>query len=440
MPIEILMPALSPTMEEGTLAKWLVKEGDSVQSGDVLAEIETDKATMEVEAIDEGVVGKILITAGTEGVKVNAPIAVLLEEGEDESAIGSATKAAPVAPVASEASNEQQKPSPASVVSSRPAEVAASAPLPISGSGGERLFASPLARRIARQEGVDITKVAGTGPRGRIIKRDIEAALQSGVAKSEAPEKTTMPVGLPDDAVLKLFEEGSYDVVPHDGMRKIIAKRLTESTQTIPSYFLSVDCKLDPLLGLRGEVNSGAPVVGEKPAFKISVNDFIIKALALALKAVPEANASWMDGGMIVHKHADVGVAVAIDGGLITPIVREAEMKTLSVISNEVKDMAGRAKSKKLAPTEYQGGTTAVSNLGMFGVKEFTSIINPPHASIVSIGAGEKRPVVTNGELAVATVITATFAFDHRVIDGAVGAQLAAAFKGYIENPISMLV
>lgn len=443
MPIEILMPALSPTMEEGKLAKWLVKEGDTVSSGDVLAEIETDKATMEVEAIDEGKIGKIVVEAGTEGVKVNAVIAVLLQDGEEAGAIGAGTAAKPASPAAAAPAASVSAPA-----SRAAAPASASSPAPVQKADGARLFASPLARRIATQEGLDIAKIAGSGPHGRIVKRDVEAALASGGAKAAAPavqasvgqSAPSLPVGMSDETVLKLFKEGSYDIVPHDGMRKTIARRLTESSQTIPGYFLSVDCELDALMDLRAKVNAGAPAANGKPAYKVSVNDFIVKALALALKAVPEANASWTEGGMIVHKHADVGVAVAIDGGLITPIVREAELKPLSVISNEVKDMAGRAKSKKLAPSEYQGGTTAVSNLGMFGVKNFTSIINPPHASIVSIGAGDERAVVKNGTLAVATVMTATFAFDHRVIDGAVGAQLASAFKEYLQNPFSMLV
>lgn len=447
MPIEILMPALSPTMEEGTLAKWMVKEGDTVSAGDVLAEIETDKATMEVEAIDEGVIGKIMVADGTEGVKVNTVIAVLLEEGEDAAAIG-----APSAPKA-ETSPAQSAPAKAAPTAPSPVAPAASAPAALISAApqsGKRVFSSPLARRIAGQEGLDIAKITGTGPHGRVIKRDVEEALASGTAKagaapapSAAPAAApaaSQPSGMSDEAVLKLFEEGSYDIVPHDNMRKTIAKRLTESSQTIPGYFLSVDCELDALMALRQQVNDNAPIKNDKPAYKVSVNDFIIKALALALKAVPEANASWTQSGMIVHKHADIGVAVAIDGGLITPIVRAAELKPISVISNAVKDMAARAKAKKLNPTEYQGGTTAVSNLGMFGVKEFTSIINPPHASIVSIGAGEERAVVKNGELAIALVMTATFAFDHRVIDGAVGAQLASAFKNYIQNPMSMLV
>lgn len=433
MPIDILMPALSPTMEEGTLAKWLVKEGDSVSAGDILAEIETDKATMEIEAIDEGMIGKIVVDGGSEGVKVNAVIAVLLEDGEDESAINAAAKA-PAA--TAKPASESAKPQPVS-----PPPVSSAPVVPAAKSGSDRVFSSPLARRIASQEGLDISKIRGSGPKGRIIKRDVEAALKDGVAKAATPSanSASAPTGMADETVLQLFDEGSYEIVPHSGMRKTIASRLTQSSQTIPSYFLTVDCELDALMAVRKQINEGAPVVDDKPIYKVSVNDFIIKAMAAALKAVPEANASWTSSGMIVHKHADVGVAVAIDGGLITPIVREAELKSLSTISNEVKDMAGRAKSKKLAPSEYQGGTTAVSNLGMFGVKEFTSIINPPHASIVSIGAGDKRPVIKDGELAVAFVMTVTFAFDHRVIDGAVGARLAAAFKTYIQNPLSML-
>lgn len=450
MPIEILMPALSPTMEEGTLAKWLVKEGDSVSSGDVIAEIETDKATMEVEAVDEGTIGKIMVDAGTEGVKVNAVIALLLADGEDASALSGGAKKEPANSGAAPQAMKSEAPAqqaPTQTVASAPTAVSA----PAAKAGGERVFASPLARRIASMEGLDLNKVTGSGPHGRIIRRDIEAAVKSGSAKAGvtassgassggAAAAKALPAGMSDEAVLKLFEQGSYDIVPHDGMRKTIAKRLTESSQTIPGYFLTVDCELDALMALREEINAAAPSINEKPAYKVSVNDFIIKALALALKAVPEANASWTEGGMIVHKHADIGVAVAIDGGLITPIIRKAEQKPLSVISNEVKDMAGRAKSKKLAPGEYQGGTTAVSNLGMFGVKNFTSIINPPHASIVSIGAGDQRAVVRKGELAVATVMTATFAFDHRVIDGAVGARLGAAFKSYLEKPMAMLV
>ena len=439
MPIDILMPALSPTMEEGKLSKWVVKEGDSVTSGDVLAEIETDKATMEVEAVDEGIIGKIMVDEGAEGVKVNAVIAVLLEEGESTSDIGSAPAPAPAAQApAAEAPKVEAAPA---------AAPAAAAPAPAApkAASGDRVFSSPLARRIAAQESVDIAAVNGTGPHGRVVKRDVEAAIKSGTGKAKAAStapaaQKTLATGMSDETVLKLFEEGSYEIVPHDGMRKTIASRLTESTQTIPSFYLSVDCELDALLATRKQINDAAPMIDDKPAYKVSVNDFIIKALALALKANPATNASWTEGGMVMHKHADIGVAVAIEGGLITPIVKAAEEKSLSVISNNVKDLAKRARDRKLKPSEYQGGTTAVSNLGMFGVRDFTSIINPPHASIVSIGAGEKRPVVKDGELTVATLMTATFAFDHRVIDGAVGATLSASFKNYLENPFSMMV
>ncbi len=441
MPIEILMPALSPTMEEGTLAKWLVQEGDSVSAGDVIAEIETDKATMEVEAVDEGTIGKILVSDGTEAVKVNATIALLLEDGEEASALTN-TPQKVEAPESSAQADEKESTAEKTIASAG----ITTAPQAVK-VDGQRLFSSPLARRIAAQENLDITKISGSGPHGRIIKRDVEEALKAGTAKAVEQVKETqkatpqtMQSSSSDEAIMKLFDEGSYEVLPHDNMRKTIAKRLTESSQTIPSYFLSVDCNLDGLMALRKEINDNAPTVDERPVYKVSVNDFIIKAMALALKAIPEANASWTQSGMLVHKHADIGVAVAIDGGLITPIVRQAENKTLSAISNEVKDMAKRAKAKKLAPSEYQGGTTAVSNLGMFGVKEFTSIINPPHASIVSIGAGEKKPIVKDNEIIIATLMTATFAFDHRVIDGAIGAQLAASFKTYIHNPMSMLV
>ena len=438
------MPALSPTMEEGKLSKWVVKEGDSVTSGDVLAEIETDKATMEVEAVDEGTIGKIMVDEGAEGVKVNAVIAVLLEEGESASDIGSAPAAAPAA-AAPAAEAPKADAAPAAATPAPAAAPAAPAPAAPKAASGDRIFSSPLARRIASQEGVDIAAVNGTGPHGRVVKRDVEAAIKSGTGKAKAASSApaaqkTLATGMSDETVLKLFDEGSYDIIPHDGMRKTIASRLTESTQTIPSFFISVDCELDALLATRKQINDGAPMVDDKPAYKISVNDFIIKALALALKANPATNASWTEGGMVMHKHADVGVAVAIEGGLITPIVKAAEEKSLSVISNNVKDLAKRARDRKLKPSEYQGGTTAVSNLGMFGVRDFTSIINPPHASIVSIGAGEKRPVVRDGELTVATMMTATFAFDHRVIDGAIGATLSASFKNYLENPFSMMV
>lgn len=442
MPINILMPALSPTMEEGNLAKWMVKEGDSVTSGDVLAEIETDKATMEVEAVDEGTVGKIIVPDGTEGVKVNEIIAVLLEDGEDGSAIDTSNAAsAPSSATIAPAEAPATEPAPAAA----PAPVPAAAPAP---SAGGRVKASPLARRIAKQNGLDIAAIAGSGPQGRVVKADVEAALAGGVAKSSdavAPEQAPTapakaPSGMSDDAVLKLFEEGSYDLVKHDGMRKTIAARLTESKQTVPHFYVSVDCELDALLKLRGELNKSAPVKDEKPAYKLSVNDMVIKALALALRDVPDANVSWTDDNMVKHKHADVGVAVSIPGGLITPIVRRAEEKPLSVISNEMKDLGKRARDRKLAPAEYQGGTTAVSNMGMMGVSNFSAVINPPHATILAVGAGEQRAVVKDGALAIATVMTVTLSTDHRCVDGALGAELLAAFKGYIETPMSMLV
>jgi pyruvate dehydrogenase E2 component (dihydrolipoamide acetyltransferase) len=451
MPINITMPALSPTMEEGNLAKWLVKEGDTVKSGDVIAEIETDKATMEVEAVDEGVVAKIVVPAGTESVKVNALIAILAAEGEDVSAAAAGAGSAAPAAKAEAAPAEKAAEAPKAAAPVTDAAPAPSTPVPVAKSG-ERVFASPLARRLAKEAGIDLTAVTGSGPHGRVVKADIEKAGTSGAAKvapSAAPATAGTPApalakGPSDDNVLKLFAEGSYELLPHDGMRKTIAARLTESTQTVPSYTISMDCELDAMLKLRTEINASAPVKktekGEVPAFKLSVNDFIIKAMALALRDVPMANASWTSTARVLHKHADVGVAVSIPDGLITPIVRKAETKTLSVISNEVKDLAKRARDKKLKPDEYQGGTTSVSNLGMFGVSSFTSIVNLPQASIVSIGAGVEKPVVRGGKIEVGTVMTATFAFDHRVIDGALGAELASAFKRYIENPMAMLV
>ena len=446
MPINITMPALSPTMEEGNLSKWLVKEGDKIGPGDVIAEIETDKATMEVEAVDEGTIAKLVVEAGTEGVKVNALIAILAEEGEDvkEAAASGGGSAAPKADAAP--AKQEAAPAAAPVTDQAPAP---STPAPVTKSG-DRVFASPLARRLAKEAGLDLTAVSGTGPHGRIVKSDIEKAKSSGGAKAPASAPQTgaaapqAPKGQSDEAVLKLFEEGSYELLPHDGMRKTIAARLTESHQTVPSYFVSMDCELDALMKLRAEINKSAPMnkteKGEVPAYKLSVNDFIIKAMALALRDVPLANASWTSTARVKHKHSDVGVAVAIPDGLITPIIKKAETKTLSTISNEMKDLARRARDKKLKPDEYQGGTTAVSNLGMFGVSNFTSIINPPHASIVSIGAGVEKPVVKNGEIKIANVMTATFAFDHRVIDGALGAELAAAFQKHIQNPMGMLV
>lgn len=448
MPINITMPTLSPTMEEGKLAKWLVKEGDKVSSGDVIAEIETDKATMEVEAVDEGTVGKILVPEGTDAVKVNALIAVLLEDGEDASSISAGGAAPAAAPAAAAPAPAVAEAAPAAA----PAPSAPAGPAPTA-ADGNRIFSSPLARRLAKLNGLDLGQIAGTGPHGRVVKKDIESALEKGVGKAApaaaaaapapaaAAPKAAAPAGMSSDQVLKLFEDGSYDLVPHDGMRKTIAKRLTESKQTIPHFYVSVDCELDALLALRAQLNSAAPTDKDgKPTYKLSVNDMTIKALSLALRDVPDANVSWTDDNMVKHKHADVGVAVSIPGGLITPIIRKAEMKPLSVISNEMKDLGKRAKERKLKPEEYQGGTTAVSNMGMMGVKDFSAVVNPPHATILAVGAGEQRPVVKDGALAIATVMTVTLSTDHRCVDGALGAELLAAFKGYIQNPMSMLV
>ena len=450
MPINITMPALSPTMEEGNLAKWLVKEGDTVKSGDVIAEIETDKATMEVEAVDEGTVAKIVVPAGTEGVKVNSLIAILAADGEDVSAAaaGSAPKAdakpaeAKPAEAKAEAPKEAEKPAAAA-----PAATASAGPAPA--KDGNRVFSSPLARRLAKEAGIDISAVSGSGPHGRVIKSDVEKAAASGGAKpaaaaapaaaaSAAP--AAAPKGMSDDAVLKLFDEGSYELVPHDGMRKTIAKRLQESKQTIPHFYVSVDVELDALLALRAQLNDSAPRREDKPAYKLSVNDMVIKAMALALRDVPDANVSWTDTNMVKHKHADVGVAVSIPGGLITPIIRKAELKTLSAISNEMKDLGKRAKERKLKPEEYQGGTTAVSNMGMMGVSNFAAVVNPPHATILAVGAGTERVVVKKGEMVIVNAMTVTLSTDHRCVDGALGAELLGAFKRYIENPMGMLV
>lgn len=461
MPINITMPALSPTMEEGNLAKWLVKEGDKVGPGDVIAEIETDKATMEVEAVDEGTVAKIVVPAGTEGVKVNALIAILAADGEsvEEAAKGGGDAPAPAAaeaPKAEAAKSEPPKSEAAPTPDDKPIRdqnpaAPAAPPAPVA-SSGERTFSSPLARRIAKEAGVDVAAISGSGPHGRVVKKDVEAAIASGTGKAPAaaaaPQAAAAtaapaaaaPKGMSDDAVLKNFTEGSYELVKHDGMRKTIARRLQESKQTIPHFYVTVDCELDALLKLRSELNKAAPLKDDKPVYKLSVNDMVIKALALALRDVPDANVSWTDENMVMHKHSDVGVAVSIPGGLITPIIRSAELKTLSAISNEMKDLGKRAKDRKLKPEEYQGGTSSVSNMGMMGVKDFAAVINPPHATILAVGAGEQRPVVKDGALAIATVMSVTLSTDHRAVDGALGAELLAAFKGYIENPMGMLV
>ncbi len=442
MPITITMPALSPTMEEGNLAKWLVKEGDMVKAGDVIAEIETDKATMEVEAVDEGKVLKILVPAGTQGVKVNTVIAELEGEGAvvKAAAPAAAATAAPSSGPAGQLLPAGEKKQDAPVLSSPPR-----------GEGGSRSFASPLARRIARDAGIDVAAISGSGPKGRVVKSDVDAAIAGGGAKpapaAAAASSTATPAapkGMSDDQVLKLFAEGSYELVPHDGMRKTIARRLQESKQTIPHFYVSVDCELDALLALRAQLNAAAPVTktekGDVPAYKLSVNDLVIKALALALRDVPDANVSWTDNAMVKHRHSDVGVAVSIPGGLITPIIRSAETLTLSAISNAMKDLGGRAKARKLKPEEYQGGTTAVSNMGMMGVKNFAAVVNPPHATILAVGAGEERVVVKAGEMKIANVMTVTLSTDHRAVDGALGAELLGAFKRYIENPLGMLV
>jgi len=459
MPIQITMPALSPTMEEGTLSKWLVKEGDKISSGDVIAEIETDKATMEVEAVDEGTLARIVVPEGTQGVKVNSVIAILAAEGEDVAAAAGSADAATAAKAESAPKRAVGEPQP------KAAEAAPAAPAAVqlaaqpsapaqsgASSTGGRVFASPLARRIASEAGIDLSAVKGSGPHGRIVKADVEAALAGGVAatapaaQAATPGAAAAPAVQPmsDDAVLRLFEEGSYELVPHDSMRRTIARRLVEAKATIPHFYLTVDCQIDALLALRKQMNDSAPMVktekGEVPAFKLSVNDFVIKAYALALKAVPDANVSWTESAMVKHKHVDVGVAVSIPGGLITPIVRRAEEKTLSAISNEMKDLAARARNRKLKPEEYQGGSGAVSNLGMFGIREFAAVINPPHATILAVGAGEERAVVKNGQIVAANVMTVTLSTDHRAVDGALGAELLAAFKRYIEQPLTMLI
>lgn len=434
MAVEILMPALSPTMEKGNLAKWLKKEGDRIKSGDILAEIETDKATMEVEAVDEGILAKILVPGGTQDVPVNQVIALIASDGEDVSKVAAGGAGAPkpaAAPVAT----------PTAAPASAPVATAPTAPV----SSGAKIFASPLAKRMAKEAGLDLASIAGSGPHGRIVERDIKAALAGGTAKRAAPAASVaapvMATGMADETVKKLFEAGSYEEIPHDSMRKTIARRLLEAKQTIPHFYVSADCELDALMAAREAINASAPKGADgKPAYKLSVNDFVIKALAVALMRVPDANVTWTEGAMLKHKHADVGVAVSIPGGLITPIVRKAELKSLSAISNEMKDLAARARNRKLKPEEYQGGSTAVSNLGMFGVKNFQAIVNPPHATILAVGAGEQRAVVKNGQLAVATVMTVTFSTDHRAVDGALGAELIQAFKTLIENPVGMLV
>ena len=447
MPTNILMPALSPTMEKGNLSKWLKKEGDTVKAGDVIAEIETDKATMEVEAVDEGTLAKIVVPEGTADVPVNQVIAVLAGEGEDVKAAAAATPKVAPKPQAAPAQAAAPPPAAAQPKPAAPTPTQAPAPAARADSVSNRTFASPLARRLAKEAGIDVIRIEGSGPHGRVIARDVEAARSgkglraAGAPGTAAPRAPAVAPSMSDQQVRALFEDGSYEVVPHDGMRRTIAQRLTQSTQTIPHFYLTIDCNIGKLLEAREEINASAPKDKDgKPAYKLSVNDFVIKALALALQRVPDANVSWTEAGMLKHKHSDVGVAVAMPGGLITPIIRSAETKSLSAISSEMKDFAARARARKLKPHEYQGGTTAVSNLGMYGIKDFTAVINPPHATILAVGAGEERAIVKDGKIEAAHVMSVTMSCDHRAVDGALGAELIGAFKRLIENPVMMVV
>jgi len=474
MPINILMPALSPTMEKGNLAKWLKKEGDAVKTGDVIAEIETDKATMEVESVDDGVLAKIMVPEGTNDVPVNQLIAVLAQEGEDPKAAAAAagkgtpaakpTSAGPPSPQPSPPRGEgaaQQAAAPTTPPQTRPLPPAPPSPLPggersapkapgegarIDGHGTNRIFSSPLARRLAKEAGIDIGRISGSGPHGRVIARDVAAAKEGkGLrAPAAAPAAAGAPAIAPsmsDQQIRALYEDGSYELIPHDNMRRTIAQRLTASIQTIPHFYLTVDCDIGKLVAAREEINAAAAKDKDgKPAYKLSVNDFVIKALALALQRVPDANVSWTEAGLLKHKHSDIGVAVALPAGLITPIIRNAETKSLSAISNEMKDLAARARARKLKPQEYQGGGSSVSNLGMYGIKDFTAVINPPQSTILAVGTGEERAVVRNGKIEAAQIMSVTMSCDHRSVDGALGAQLIGAFKALIENPVMMLV
>jgi pyruvate dehydrogenase E2 component (dihydrolipoamide acetyltransferase) len=440
MPIEILMPALSPTMTEGNVAKWLKKEGDEVHSGDVLAEIETDKATMEFEAVDDGRLGRILVPEGAEGIKVNQPIALLLGEGEDPSALDKLAEK-PATPVAVAAAAEPRR-------AAEPRPAAQHAPAR-GGNGKGRIFASPLARRMAQQAGLDLAAVTGSGPQGRIVKADIEAALSAERLSVAPAQPMARPVAQPQAAlpataapapalakerVLALAGNPPYTERPLTAMRRVIARRLTESKQTVPHFYLTIDCEIDELLKFRAELN------GKSDAYRISVNDFVIRAAALALRQVPAANASWSDEAILLWDTVDIAVAVALEDGLITPIVKNANRKGLAAIANETKDLAARARAGKLKLEEFQGGTFSISNLGMFGVRDFAAVINPPHGGILAVGAGEQRPVVKNGALAIATVMSCTLSCDHRAVDGAVGAQFLAAFKKLVEDPLTMLL
>jgi pyruvate dehydrogenase E2 component (dihydrolipoamide acetyltransferase) len=482
MSINITMPALSPTMEEGKLAKWHVKEGDSVSSGDVIAEIETDKATMEVEAVDEGKIGKIVVPEGTDNVKVNSVIAVLLQEGESAADVKApAAMAAPIAPPPQAAEAQKKEdveraavqqniaqsvekaangnaangnvapPAPPAETRNIPASEASgnADEFPLANGANGRVFASPLARRLARDSGIDVGAVPGSGPHGRVIKADIEAvksgrlSLRSaGAAGSAATPVAGAPAfsgGMTKQQVMALYPEGNYEIVPNDGMRKTVAARLTESKQTVPHFYLTLDCRIDALLSAREHINNAAPLRDGKPIYRLSVNDFVIKAWAHALMKVPTANATWAVDSVLYHKHADVAVAVAIPGGLFTPVIRAAETKSLRQISGEMKDLASRARSRKLKPEEYQGGTTSISNLGMFGIREFAAVINPPHGTILAVGAGGERVYADKGQVKTGQFMTVTLSCDHRAVDGALGAELLAAFRGLIETPIMML-
>jgi pyruvate dehydrogenase E2 component (dihydrolipoamide acetyltransferase) len=456
MPTNILMPALSPTMEKGNLAKWLKKEGDKVKSGDVIAEIETDKATMEYEAVDEGTLAKIVVPEGTQDVAVNSVIAVLAGEGEDVKAAATAANAAPRK--ASEKKAERAPPSPpprgegaGPAVPQAQRSVPGGERLPPKPAAavsqvlhGNRVFSSPLARRLAKEAGIDLGRVQGSGPHGRIIARDIDTAKSGKGLRTPAaggPQGVAIAPAMSDQQILSLYEPASYELVPHDGMRRTIAQRLTASVQTVPHFYLTMDCDIGKLLAAREEINMAAPKDKDgKLAYKLSVNDFVIKALALALQRIPDANVSWTEGGMLRHKHSDIGVAVALPGGLITPIVRSAESKSLSAVSNEMRDLAARARARKLKPHEYQGGTSSVSNLGMYGIKDFTAVINPPQSTILAVGAAEERAVVRHGKIEAAHIMSVTLSCDHRSVDGALGAELIGAFKTLIENPVMMVV
>jgi pyruvate dehydrogenase E2 component (dihydrolipoamide acetyltransferase) len=443
MSINITMPALSPTMEEGKLAKWHVKEGDSVSSGDVIAEIETDKATMEVEAVDEGKIGKILVAEGTDNVKVNAVIAVLLQDGESASDIAEPKADPAPAPKVEAPKPEAPK---AAEPAAAPVAKAAPAPAPAKSTGG-KIFASPLARRLAKDAGIDVAAISGTGPKGRVVKSDVVAAQSGATPLKAAASAAGAPAsggaaatGMTKAQVLALYEEGSYELVPNDGMRKVVAARLTESKQTVPHFYLTMDCRIDALMSAREQINAQAPKSKDgKPAYKLSVNDFVMKAWAVALQRVPLANATWAGDSILYHKRSDVAVAVAVPGGLFTPVVKSCDTLTLREISDAVKDLASRAKSKKLAPHEYQGGASSVSNLGMFGITSFSAVINPPHGTILAVGVGEERVYPDKGEIKIGQFMTVTLSCDHRAVDGALGAELLGVFKGLIENPVMML-